>query len=619
MNLKALALSALLLFQDGAKTDNSGVERLLRATPEDAAVVLSTRDFDSIRAQLESNSWWKFGHEPSFQGWMDGLWSAVESDAQTWDNSDAGDQDPEEAARAAEEAAQSAAKARVVLAQIEGFLKAVHGPCVAFARFDSFDDGALGVLVDPGAERAAFESWVDQLLETLFADSPKETVAYEGVELRMFENPAAASGADADSGDELLIYFELFGTAGMVLGPKREAALSVAHGVIDRLRAEDGAQGVLGNARFQSSRVPGDAPGRVELFVDIARLLEIDMRENPPDEESRKEMELFGVGDLTWARALCDIGQGEQLDFEVAFALPRQGALARMLSHLRPCSEAFVRSIPRDATTISLFGLDVAGLWKEGWALAAEMNPEGTAEARKQMDEGAKQALGGADIEADLIEQLTGDMASFTVAVPEDEWRAGLGAALEMMSEEARAAIERSPKVGNAFVIGLVDGKVVEGFVDQVLESAGMAAGIEVEEFQGDSVSMFEIPGTGTISWVFQDRRLVVSQYPTALRALLAHKPAADGASVYQHPRLGQHLTANKGAAMLTLASTAESLKTLEATFGALGAMLPSNPVTSLFTSGWPPPEAIDRLFSGTMLMSLTRTPSSLSLRVATR
>lgn len=614
MIVKTLAVCALLAFQDGAKTETSGVERLLRATPEDAAVVLSTHDFDSIRAQLEGNSWWKFAHEESMQGWMESLWASLESETPVWGNVDGGGEDEADAEAAAAERAESAAKVRKVFDQVSSFMHAVHGPCVGFAKFDSLDEVAAGVLVDPGADRAAFEGWVDQFLESMFADAPKETTTYESVELRLYEVPSSES-----DDEELFVYFEHAGTCALVLAPKREIAFSVAHGVIDRQRKQDGAQGVLGNPRFQAARASGDSKARIELFVDVARFIEIGMRDDPPDDESRKEMDLIGVQELSWARAVCDIGQGEQLDLELAFGIPKQGALARIFSHLRPCSEAFVRSIPRDAISVGTFGLDIAGLWNEGWEIAAELSPEGTAAARKQFD-GAGEMLGGVDLEADLIEQFSGDIASFTVAVPDEEYRAALGAAFELMPEEAREVLERAPKVGNAFVIGLRDGKVVEGCVEKLLDASGMGASIEIEEFQGDTVNLLEIPGAGTrFSWVFQDRRVVISQYPTALRALLSHKPDAEGGSLYQHARWGPHLGANKGAAMLSLAGTPESLKSMGTAFQTLGAILPSNPATSLFTTGWPSPEAIDRLFSGTMLMSLTRTPSLLSLRMATR
>lgn len=563
--------------------------RLVRASPAESVAWLGLSDLDGLRAQGKQNAWFQMLHDAEF----DPMWG--------WFHEQMGEGDLPEGLDPL------------------AILDSIHGSTAIFvtpaAEGSDQPLGAIGVLIEPGKDRAAYDAHVAKIIAAIEKDATRSSDSYAGVQLTLFETQD-----DPPDGPQLLVYSEADGLSSWVFGASRESALSAAHGVLDRAKGQAAGAGIAANPQFAAARQSaGDPtrPARIEGFVDLATLIELAQLEDPPDADDQKLMDTLGVQEMRWAYASCDIGEGESMSMRFALSLPQKGALARWLECLKPISRDFAKVMPRDSASISLFHLDIWGLWESIWATMSQIDPEKTKKHRDEFT-AMQQSMGGLDLEGDLLKQLTGDIAAFEVKVPDEEWKAALGELVEA-GDEAEQKLAGVPRIGQAWVIGVRDAEAIEGFLDTVLGMIGMQEALDTDEIEGHPVTQLALPTGATLSWCFDAQRAIFSNYPTALRAALAQVRKPDAGSALDSPRFKPYIESNKDACGLTLAGSAETAKSALGGFAMLGSIAGGGGSPDSDFPPTPAPEVADRYLKGTLVWAMVHKAGLLEIELSAR
>ena len=598
---------------------------LARLAPKDAFFLLQARNVDALRADFEAGAWYGLYQDDEMKGlrgWFEEAWKK-EKEAATAGKSSV---DPWEVVRS------------------------VHGAAAAFGVLQpGSKEPALGLLVDPGEPRGPFEDLAAKCMEDVKHEPGmiEASEEYSGVELRTFEKkpeekadqpdktgPQHANGKekeedeDAPRGEASKIrhfaYFEHGGVAGLVLAPEREQLLEVAHGIIDRSAGKDPSPGVEGAPALGEARASVAKPGRVELFLDLAKVIELVKAESPPKAEDEKVLGKLGVDGLRWMYASADLGKGERVSSDFSVKIPEKGYLRDWIGLLGKAPKELAALAPRDSTAVSIGQFDLWGLWQSAWKFAAEIDAEATEKTRSQMDAALAQ-VGAGDLEKSLLAQIDGRFLTFNVAIPEDEWKAQMPEAFQA-SDGASSGTTGTGHQGSAMVFGLRDAQAVSRFVEQILKGIGAFDSVKTEDFQGNQVYAFST-GTGpAFQWAFLKQGLALSKSPTAIRAALRMEGAERKDSALEKESFKPLYDAHADAGVLGLSTTADSLKaglaavaTMRAV--AMGAMmarkggsLDEGPLAYL-----PSAAAIDRHFQGTTATTVSRAGGVLHLQLSCR
>src|SRR5688572_29386093 len=112
-------------------------DRLLDAVPASAEAVVSLVSFDELRRRATTNAWWKMARDEQ-------VWPLFEELGRTFETLLAKDMEEE-------------TEAMKRLLDPREWLAAVHGRAVGYLAMDGDELAGGGLLVEPGAERAAFE------------------------------------------------------------------------------------------------------------------------------------------------------------------------------------------------------------------------------------------------------------------------------------------------------------------------------------------------------------------------------------------------------------------------------------------------------------------------------
>ena len=516
-------------------------------------------------------------------------------------------------------------------------LESVHGSIAIFGvPQPGQEDPAVGFLFEPGEDRGKFEELFADIKEKEGKSQVASTAEYAGVELSLFEEKEAEASdegeeeEDADTDFTHSVFFDAGEWAGMLAANTREDLLGIVHGMIDRMSGKDAANGFEDSEALASARATVSAPGRIEVFVDLAKVLAMVKESDPPTEENEDTLEALGVDDLRWIYATADIGKGEKLGAELSIRLPDSGYLREWFGFFSPYPREMAAFAPRASTSISLAQFDVWGMWQSVWKMMEELQPETTEQARDQMTASLQQ-MGGFDIEKSFVSQLDGRFLSFNVPVPKEEMQAAMEATMLGELEDGTKPGEVSSPTGNAMVIGLRDGNVVSSFVQGILTAVGIQQQVETEEFQGTTIHKLATGGSGGFEWAFTKKNTAVfSQYPTALRAALRMEGAEAKDSALEVEGFKPLYATHANAAILNLANTADSLKSglnvlqMMGPFIGMGMMrgyaeaggegqLP-NPFDHLPTAA-----AIERHFKGTLVTAVTRSSGVLHVGVSTQ
>jgi hypothetical protein len=413
-------------------------------------------------------------------------------------------------------------------------------------------------------------------------------------------------GTDED--DPLVsVFFELADLNGRIGGPDRETALELAHGVIDRWQTGAG-EGIAASLLLAEARRKTAIEGSIEAFVDVQGLIAWAMQEEEDDEDWNKIKELFHLDRIHWVHGRASFGEGEHLDKVVTIDLPEEGLLREMLACMGPAPVELARLAPAASNALNLYNLDLRRLADVILRAIGEFDPTFEDEELAQMEMDLD-----IDLRDDLLAHITGEFVQFTMPVPEEEWIAA-NPEVAWLDE---AVTSKLPRVGQAFVGRLVDGAALEASLTRLFDSTGMAPMIESEDFQGFAIRRMDTGGS-QIAWVVAADRIVISTYPTALRAVLRRLGDASDRSIVDDELFAPELTRNARASFLGITRTAFVLRTwmqaAEIPFAMFGGMV---------SGGTPPPELpdpsiVDRYFRGTLVWAV-ELRDALRISISTR
>ena len=596
---------------------------LSRAVPKDALFLFQATRLDALRTDFLASAWFGFYQDDGMKPLRESVERLIHL---AEENAQGGDEESPESELDIDPWA---------------FLESLHGSIAFFGVSQAVgSEPAVGLVFEPGTEKGKFEELFTRFQEKEEKDHIRSNSEYGGVELALYEKPAesaahepeeteedeAVEKAESKSGLTYSTYFDAGDWAGMFAAGSREELLEIVHGMIDRMSGKDPANGLEGSETLKSARASVSTPGRIEVFVDLSKVVSMVREEEPPSEETKRVLDALAIDDLRWAYLTADVGKGEKLGAELSVRLPDSGYLREWIGCLGPFPREMAALAPRASTAISLAQFDVWAMWQSVWKMMHEIEPESTQETRDQMTTTLEQ-MGGLDVEKSFVSQLDGRFLTFNVPVPPEEWRATVASPLAEDSEPAPAA---SP-TGSATVIGLRDATVVSGFVKGLMTAVGIYQQVETEEFQGTTIYKLESGEGSGVEWAFTKKNTgVFSQFPTALRAALRMEGAEAKDSALEIEGFKPLYAAHANAGVLGLASTPESLKTgltalrFMAPFIAAGMAQGyaraggdgelENPLVYL-----PAPSLIEKHFKGTIVTSLTRKSGVLHFQLSSQ
>jgi len=554
---------------------------LLDSVPSNAVVVLSARDLDGLRVRASEHAWSSFLADPEIEavcaylGEQGVSWEAMLEDSEL-------PIDP------------------------VAFYDSIHDSVVAFvAPIGPDREPGFGVLLAPGEERADFEDQFDELLEVLDNELLGSAETYGDVELALFEQPEESEDAD-------LVTFELGGVAAIVGAVDPELALELAYGVVDRLAGQSEEAPASEGAALLDARSSTGGPRSLEAFVDLKAILTL--AGDDEDEEAKAVMQAIGLTDMRWIYASADIGTGEDLDVSISIHVPAESYLAAYLDLLGPLPRELGAFLPANATSISLFNFDLYGAWTTTLDILDAEAPEQLTELQAGLDMIATST--GLDIEQDLLAQFSGTFASFMTHVPTEEIEMAMGGMTSALGVDVSGFDQ-----GNATIIGLEDPDVVELFLEDALAQGQMYAMVEQDDFQGELVNSIVMPGMGGIHWSFTDDAVILSEYPTALRAALRKPGHGDSEAALDTPRYEERLDGVSDAAMVSIAETGQTLRLMLAAGGMIRGVVQASGEAppELVNMPLPDPDIATQYFSGTLRSALTRKADSLVISISGR
>lgn len=550
---------------------------LLASVPSEAVVVISARDLDGLRSRAAEHAWAQFLADPE----LEAVSAYLAEQGVSWDALMADSELPLDPL---------------------AFCDSIHDSIVAFvAPIGAEREPGFGLLFAPGQDRAAFEDHFDSLLELFDNELVGSSDLYGDVEIAVFEQPEQSEDAD-------LVSFEFGDVAAIVGSSSADHALELAHGVIDRLAGQSGAAAASEADSLAEARTSAGGRRSLEAFVDLQAIFELAGEE---DEDVMEVVQAIGLTDMRWLYLSAELGAGEELDVSVSIHVPEESYLAAYLDLFGPLPLELGDFLPADATSVSLGSFDVFGAWSTTLDILAAEAPAQLEQLQAGLDMVSTST--GLDIEQDLLAQISGTFATFMGPVPPEEIEASMGS-MSTLGVDAGSFDQ-----GTATIVGLVDPDVVELFVEDALSQGQMYALVEQEEFQGELINSIVMPGMGGLYWSFTDGALVLSEFPTALRAALRKPGHGDSESALDTPRFKERLHGRTDASTVSIADTGqtvrmmlaagEMIRDLAANTGEAPAELTHMPL--------PDPSIATRYFSGTLRSALTRKADSIVLTIS--
>ena len=553
---------------------------LLDSVPSSAVVVFSVHDLDGLRTRASEHAWTSFLADPE----IDDVMSFLADQGISW--------------------SQVMADSELPIDPL-AFCDSIHESMVAFiAPVGEANEPGFGILFAPGAERAAFEDQFDGLLEVFDNELVGSADQYGDVELALFEQ--------ADENDEAdLVSFELGGVAAIVGAAGAEHALALAHGVIDSLEGQAEGPGAASTEALANARSSAGGRRSVEAFVDLKSIFALAAGDEE-QEEFLTVIEAVGLTEMRWLYASADLGMGEELDVSISVHVPQESYLAAYLNLFGPVPRELGDFLPPDASSISLANFDLFGAWTTTLDILRAEAPDQLEEMQAGLD--MVSTSFGLDIEQDLLAQISGTFASFTTHVPEEEMEIAMGGIASTLGVGFEGFDQ-----GTTTIIGLVDADVVELFLEDALSMGQMYAMVEHEDFQGELVNSIVMPGMGGIHWSFIDSALLISEFPTALRAALRKPGHGDSESALEAPKFRQRLQDQADASMASVADTGQTVRMMLAAgsmirgFAEASGEMPAE----VADMPLPSPDIATKYFSGTLRSLVTRKADSIVLSVS--
>jgi hypothetical protein len=479
----------------------------------------------------------------------------------------------------------------------------------------------IGVLLELGQNRSGFDDLLSRVLDQLGDDVVTEGSEYAGAALTTFR-PVHASGVNAGSGAVLA---ELGDVVAIVGGADVELALDRVRGIVDRWAGLTETPGLLQNEQFASARVSAGFAPDVEGYVNLAAIWKAlestgQWGDEVP-EELRREL-----GAIRWIHAGARFDAGEDVDLALAVSAPSDGLISAFSGLFGGIPVELLKAIPRHSIRVSTTSLDLNGLFAMATDLLRTFEPTAYEELESALEAGREM---GIDAVGDVLANLTGAMATFTVEVPSNV--SVMGMAGDLMT--ALQGGQRGATYGSGWIIGLADSTRLERVIDDLVSKRipvrpgePHGAGLHtVEEISGYRIHTFGDPSFVAAYWCFLPQGLVVALQPTPIREAL-HMLEQGAASIVDKRRFAEVLEKNRRATFFGITDTSESMKSLLAglkwsstTLPFLAAMfgqaLPDLPIGP--ETPWPSPTIVGRYFEGTTATAVTWDEKSLRIHLS--
>ncbi|MBI5433342.1 MAG: hypothetical protein HZA52_10985 [Planctomycetes bacterium] len=583
--LLPILVSVFPVFSDPATSSVAASADLLRFVPRDALLMARTAPLDTLRADARANAWWQLATDPTFAA----LWQHI------------GEQNAE------------------LTSQLDGLdpralCDSIHGQAAMFVASDAtLDHATIGFLVEPGADATSFDAFVSAVRAKVGVHMRAEQDSHGGITYELWGSIPSDTDVGQDDDPSGVAFVRCGGVAALLVDEDGTELRAAAHGLIDRVQAGGVEPSMETHPGLLEARGRAHGQARAEFFLDLAPIGRKALAEAGEDEGGRWVREL-GLADMRWVHARADFGSGENLDLEVAVKLSPTGALTSWLGALHVPSSKLHAKIPADAVGLALVGFDVHGLWNDVWATFGRVDEKSKTEAQSQLAK-ASQAMGGLDLERDVIGQLSGEFASFTLEVPKEEAAAVLG--MGMFGGVTEAQLDGLPSLGEVVVIGVRDPLALEGTLEELFGMIGIGELIASDDVEGQEVYYAELGDAARVSWWFGSDCVALSAYPTALRKAVVHAGQSGAPSATSDPRFAKALAENSDACSLSIASTPTMIKSVGGVVQYLMSMEDPTLAGAVSAIDWK--ALVDRYLKGTTTCTVRHQTGELRMHLRTR
>lgn len=572
-------------------------EDVLALVPDDAVFLAQIADVDGLEAAARKNDWYLFLHDEE-------VWPFVEHLSKVFtDSIDEG-------------GAQAISEFEEELGF--GLLEAFDALSGSIAVHVSIPDGGggdddflAGVTLLLGEDRAAFEEILDAILGRLDEEWDSTYSTYADVNVSEYAKGEGSPIFVAEQGNYV----------SFMTGKDRDAVLEAIQTQIARFKGEESTVGKADSELLARARKATGMAGQIEAFVDVERILDLmeaagELEGGDMPASVRAELMQF-----SWAHLVLRIGEGELLDLRLGVSWPSGELFGGFAATMGVVPQDLLRLVPRESVNATAGALDLPKTWKWFLSTVQRLDPDGHAEITAGLE---TMGMGmGVDFEKDLIEQITGSFASFSVEVPREE----ISGAMAMMSPGA--AVPGAPSLAPAYLLGVRDTGRVLGAIDKLLVASELEPMHRIEEFQGYQVHRLDVQGMFKVYWSATEGALVLGMAPTPVLTALRLAGKEGAPTLLAREDFARAFQEHRGATMVSVNDTAQSLRNVLITLQSVSTMVPMMAMASGEEvpqdmpfgpdTPWPTTAAVDRHFSGIGLTALTWKDGALVLRAATR
>ena len=569
-----ILLAPLFLAPGPQVQSEDSTERLLRAIPREAIGILATARWEDIRQRVAQNAWTDFLGDDS--------WGQACKELDRLIGREVGPV--------------------AALVDVPAILEAIDGPVVAGFTIGRFGWEALA-LVDAGTDAPEIEQLFAFAWGAIEENEPSCTaIERDGISLLFAcDDPTRESHA----------IFEVDGVFGWIAHQDGESLIERAHEVIEHLEGKSEAKGFLDSDAYHRARRGLSRTPALQVVFNGDSFFRA-MAQELDDEELGHVTEI-GVFDIGWGFVNMDLGAGEELDCEAAIAVPRDTLLGDLADLMGSVPTHLIDRLPPESTNITLANYDVHGAWQlllgalEGFEPGVVEKIEGTLRGVHETWD--------IDVEEDLLVQLTGNFAGFSVPVPEGESAAQFEA---LGLEDNRSYAESS-----GFLCELADPYTVEDALEKALLITGIAGMVEEGEFEDGSLYQKVPLGQQPLLWTFTADSFLYSTSETPLRGALARSEEGDAGP--DHLARFRQVLKRSGpeTGVITISDTRA---TVSATLSLLGMLEQLGPLLNS-DRGWyafsaldfPDSELASAYFQGTIVQTISHSKDGLHLSIRAR
>jgi len=485
---------------------------LLEAVPTEARLVFSANDIGNIMDLLETSPMANFLNNPELKALID------------------------------EQVAELKSSTEEQMGELSPFklFNAVTGDVTLYSKSMKWEEKKvdLVLLVEIGEERDKFDEYLDAVKEFFYEEEEDfacSSDSYQDVDLEIFDSK--------DMGEENISRIVMGDSENLffiVINTDEEEALAAAHQVIDFCSGDWEGESILENENFLSARENGNGPGNAaEGYFDLTILLE-----NLPENLSPFLSYVNVIKHSYFTFNLEDEGC-----FDLAFFIGMEGeGLVRDIVNCfvgEISVQDLIKLAPAEASSVGVSYMGLGAMYNRIIEELKAQSEDDYNTFRGLYDEMVVNRF-QVDPEKEILEQMDGRFASFTMELAADE--------VEMMKDVAIGA-------GAIYILGVKDSAVFKANFEKTLRAFGLYVSLKKEEFQGNKIYSIQIPATPLrINWIFSENLFVVSFFPSTIRTFLRLQSSTDQSTFADREDVKGFLKGNPDASHIVIYNIADFL-----------------------------------------------------------